>query len=84
MNHIDTIAALSNQVNIVLRLAAAAYDQTTLLKQALVILTASTRLEAEDAARFRELMQDVQGSEQEASHVLQLMMARRLPSHEDG
>lgn len=77
MDQTAVIVALSNQVNVVLRLAAAAYDQTTLLKNALLALADATPMTDEQLARLRGLLQDVQGAEQEASHAIKLMLADR-------
>jgi hypothetical protein len=80
MDHTEAIAELSTQLNVVLRLAASAYDQTTLLKQALNVLAEATPMTSADAERFITMMQDVRGSEQEAAHVMRLMLLHRHAS----
>lgn len=74
-----TLRELANHINVVLRLAAAAYDQTTLLKQAMLVLGASADMDTATRARFVSLLQDVNGAEQEAQHAIRLMLNRRQP-----
>lgn len=82
MDHDQAIAQLSQQINVVLRLAAAAYDQTALLRRGLMILTESaTPLCDEREARLRALIQDIQGMEQESFHAIALMMAATPGQH---
>lgn len=75
-DHIKTVIDLSSQLNMTLRLALAAYDQTVLMKRALALLAQATPLDAQQTVAFTALLQDVQGSEQESTHVLRLMMSR--------